>query len=89
MNPSSQVRVDAEPDTQYGFGDVENIIRRDIVSADEKRARLRQPLPDQEPARAEPEAYLPVRSRGMSQSDQVLADRRADRHVRHSILKGP
>ena len=53
MNPSGRVGVDAEPDSQHGFGDVLNVVRRDIAPADEEGSGLRQPLPDQEPARAE------------------------------------
>ena len=40
MNPNCRVRVDAEPNTQHRFGDVENVIRRDIVSADEETRGL-------------------------------------------------
>ena len=89
MDPSGRLGLDAEPDAQHGFGDVLDVVRRDVAPAGEERAGLRQPLPDQQPARAQPEGDLPMRARGMGQGDEVLADRRADGDLGHAVLERP
>ena len=46
MDPSGCIGLDSQPDCQHGFGDVLDIVGCDVVPPNEKRACLRQTLPE-------------------------------------------